>query len=795
MKRSVGFDVNGWSDFAAQNWPIAPSISADSGNSVVCVKHGGNYGSVISIGDSIKSKSRFVGGIQAEMAPQGLGRGWKTKIDVELERFRLVDLLKNPSQNSEKIAAAISSMADASGATMVLAIQDCDTTDESKQDDLLSCLRRLRPSKRLLVWRSVLAVLSIVPEHMNDPTTWKEGQEIGVVGHDSAGFVVQSLTLRRKKFFAPERKQTGLLFDSKLGLKTLLETASKELLKCCADNSLGEQELLTSKLPVSLALGIPCKTVPLRAPNGDWKIICPPATMQIDSFEFPSEIASALKNCDTIIFESPTQGEIRETIVNKLRQVLIKDIIELSPCAVARGALVAARRLASSEPIYYDFLPQLSTIVLKKFTAKNFDLIPPETLLPAGKRYRSEQPARLMLAAGAQEIKIHLKKQDAEKPRLAIVSLSSIPRTNVPTELYVEQIPASGRAIITLDFGDFCRKATVNWDRAEKLDKDWEDLIEELMPQPTIPRRLILQCSSENWMKPWRGTPGLKKLLENELAKPNPDWSALAAKLSSRPSGYYPLSSDGEFPEDLPNCARSLLERAIEKAECNVARQIEGSGAQKNDALKFLTWSFQKCPEWIASECLRALKLGRINRRHGLVYDYRSRTLLLQGIGRVARSREVQREAFDYLLAIPKRKWKKNEMACAAFMLSRTDSAPELLKRNEAYYIADVACLKVLEAVGRRFTSKYSYGPFLLVGILRWRLNDARALVAGFDPVADKLLSATQELVSSLDWQIVRNPSARLESYRNVLNDVCDELNGQGKNPDIFIQVQQLTAS
>lgn len=130
-------------------------------------------------------------------------------------------------------------------------------------------------------------------------------------------------------------------------------------------------------------------------------------------------------------------------------------------------------------------------------------------------------------------------------------------------------------------------------------------------------------------------------------------------------------------------------------------------------------------------------------------------------------------------------------MACAAFMLSRTDSAPLLLDREAVNFIARVAENKIREAVGQEFSARYSYGPYLLVGLLRWRLKDPWALVAGKDPLADRLLEATKELVKSLKRRMARD--ARLVSHHQVLTQVCEELEGKGSNPDLLVDLESLT--
>lgn len=46
--------------------------------------------------------------------------------------------------------------------------------------------------------------------------------------------------------------------------------------------------------------------------------------------------------------------------------------------------------------------------------------------------------------------------------------------------------------------------------------------------------------------------------------------------------------------------------------------------------------------------------------------------------------------------------------------------------------------------------TKFHYAPLLLVGLLRWRLREPFALVAGQDPTADRLMKAVKATLADL---------------------------------------------
>jgi hypothetical protein len=64
-------------------------------------------------------------------------------------------------------------------------------------------------------------------------------------------------------------------------------------------------------------------------------------------------------------------------------------------------------------------------------------------------------------------------------------------------------------------------------------------------------------------------------------------------------------------------------------------------------------------------------------------------------------------------------------------------------------------------------------------------------LVAGSDPVADEMLAATELTIIDLSSRIGGQP--RLKKYRKILRDVVKELNGQGTNPNLLLDLETLT--
>ncbi|MDV7142016.1 hypothetical protein R3X27_04900 [Tropicimonas sp. TH_r6] len=782
MKRLVGIDLNGWNDFTARNWLDVPGQEIEKTNQVI---HGGIGGSVVRVREKTDGVE-YIGGIQAERAPHGRGAGWGKMIGEASRRRQVLDLLEKPKEHTEEIARAIQAMADGRKSTMVMAIPDLPSLDEGRQEALLSAMQILRPGRRLLVWRPVLAALAALSLFKEEP--WETIRSVGVLDHNTDGFALQTLRLRHQGVPAPERQSVGEPIASELGLGAIQRQALSALLECCEDQT-HIAHVISSPLSWRMALGLDTGPLPLRRWNGSWEVIKPPESFLPNSGELPITMGASIEKCDVILLATPTNGSIRQRIREAIETSLGRSIVMLEPNSIACGALEAARRLADGLPVYYDFLPQISTIIQDSDGAKSYNLIPPNALLPAGQLYRSSDPARLGMLAGTEEVKVHLKKESIAEPRRAVVALPLPVATNCTVELHVQQAPAAGRAHLTLTSEVLTGPVIVDWDQAEPLAMNWEELIESLEPEkPTVPNRLVLPCGTENWYGR-KNRPGLLELLEQEVPALYPNWQLLARKMSNRPFGKYSVSSDGELSSDLPEEAEDILNQASALAEADVAKRLAGGGSQDNNSLGFLTWLFRRCPDWIPPVLLEALHAGHKN--HAFFEKYQSATLLLQGLGRTAKDPEVQRQTFDYLLALPVQGWKKDQMACASQLLSRTESAPKLLKREEVEKIAGIAEGKVLEAVGERFTSRYSYGPFLLVGLLRWRLVDPWALVVDRDPVADRLFKATQLLVDHLSRQL--EEEHYLARYHAVLLQVLEELAGEGSNPNLLFDLESMT--
>jgi hypothetical protein len=791
-RKLCGYDLNGWRDRAARNWLIGADGEEESGPDHVVVSGSVLRSAVVRIGND--EAPRWIGGAQAALAPHGRGGGWGNVGHLD-RRLTTLSLLSSDDAPAARLAAALTGLS-AGSKVCAISIDDHPARSEYLQERLLTAVAKGRLGRGLLVWRSVLAVLGSLTED-NPPFAPRDGVVIGVVGHVAEGFTVQRLRLRkesgrRRVLFAPERRQAAQPFASRLGYEGLFERACSAFE---AGNSLQLRDWAgNTHGAIALALGDATSDELLRNERGDFLLVRPPDHFVLGPSDLPEEVAASLEGCDVVLFETLTVNQPRQTVLETLQRLLPVTLVCLDEDIVARGALEAARRHATGEPVYFDFLPQISTIVLGQNGATNYDLIGTEETLPAGRVYRSPRPANFAIQAGQSEFSVHLRKELAQWPRKARVDVGTAVSEIVPVALSVEQVPAAGRARLIVDAPMLSRQFHIDWEAATELQQPWEEIIAELgTSSATIPKRLVLPCGMDAW-DDYNQSPGLATLLSENDGRENVDWKSLASKLVSRPKKRYCISSDGNLPPAVSEELRSRLDRLTERALQHIRARSAGRIQDDNETLKFLTWQFRRAPAEVPRMLLEAWEARSPLFRHPFVTHHSSWVLIYQGFGRTCRTAEHEKDAFAKLFQRRISEWSyRQETAAAAFLLSRSDTAPLLLERADVERLVARVLFEFNEEIGSEYT-KFNYAPFLLGGLLRWRLKVRNALVVGQDPLADKLRAAILKTLIDFGRRRRMTPTFQraVARYEPLLKQLLDELDGQGGNPDLLLDLYDL---
>ena len=126
-----------------------------------------------------------------------------------------------------------------------------------------------------------------------------------------------------------------------------------------------------------------------------------------------------------------------------------------------------------------------------------------------------------------------------------------------------------------------------------------------------------------------------------------------------------------------------------------------------------------------------------------------------------------------------------------AFLISRTDDALPLLERPDVEYLAEIVRTGLERECGRHYTSTFIYLPILLVGLLRWRMVEPWALVAGRDPAADRMAEPLDAIIRDVTRRTGRDP--RLVRYVELLKASREALSGRGGHSHLLADLFGLT--
>ena len=500
---------------------------------------------------------------------------------------------------------------------------------------------------------------------------------MGIISHSNNGFDLQTIGLKShnhqdRRILVPNARKLVYRANMLPGYDRLFNIAIEQLNSINSDRFLDVKQ---SKNIATLGLGRNAKSELLRSRNGLWRELTPPLNFEIPEIEFSDEhreLLIQLNECDFLVFETFTEGRLRSRLHATIEHVLGRDVELLSDEAIAKAALFAAERYAKDIPIYFDYLPQISTIVQTGLEPTNFDLIDQSETLRAGTVYRSKKPAILGTQAGQQEIEIYLKKEGDLQPRQARVQLPVAATSTHSVSVYVEQTPAQGRAAIQIYAVDLGLSQTIDFQAAEVLDETWEEILEKIqIGAVPIPERIVIAADIEKWLDGDDGE-GLISLINREVDKEYPNWELLSNGMD-----FYAISSDGDLPKDIDLRTKENLNKLSHRAVEQFKLRLNGDTQGDNLPLRFLTWQFKRCPQEVCASLINFWQHhGESNFIHPITRHDRSWVLVFQGVGRAVFDEKLELSALSKLLSIPVKDWAwERHTACASLLVSRSKTA------------------------------------------------------------------------------------------------------------------------
>ena len=777
-KKLSGIDLNGVQDFSARNWMLDVEGAEVFSDKEPYINLGSIRSSVIQVETPFGNE--FVGGIQADLAPHGLGGGFG-QIGRPENRTSLIDLISSNDTETEKLAAAFIGLAPTAAYTIV-SIADSPETSEIYQDNLVKALRKNKGKSFLLIWRSVLAVLSQIQRLEISP-----GKNIGIINHSPRGVDLQTLQIKEAKckdqmILVPERKAAGITLETNFGYDALFNTVKSHLQSLSSDPMLDVDH---SKNLGLIALGQQAKPELVRSATGAWRELRPMnsvlelfdiKTSQLDS------VAEFFSDCDLIFFETFTTGQLEFNIRTKLEEATSKKLFTIGGTAIAEAALFAAKRLEQDRPIYFDFLPQISTIVRSGVEARNFDLIDQSETLRAGKVFRSRDPAEFAINPEAERIEVYLRKETEEQPRKSTIELTAPPGVSSKVLISVEQIPALGRATIQVRADAIGLNRNLDWDTAEILEETWQEVIDrQETPVVPIPERLIVPASSYNWS--FGDQNGLEAVIEHSANSKNPDWNLLSQR------AYSSFSSDGDIPDHVSKTTLDNLDIVNSKAMVALNEILTGKRPKNNAVLKFFTYQYKLCPEKIAPMLLDLWKHRTdTSFSHPLKLNASSWVLIFQGFGRVAFDPELEKKALRKMLDIPIENWRwREQTACMAFLLSRSKMAHRLLDSQDLPILLERVKIEFKQNIGDTY-NLFNYTPLLLAGLLRYREINSSFLLLGSDPAAKEIQALLNKTLLDLNRSRKVSYSNR-EKYIKWITEIGTYMKGEQGNPNLLLDI------
>ena len=790
MKRLAGIDLNGWHDRAARNWtpghddeePGGEPQLVDAGIDPVVIWQG-------------PEAAHAVGGPQARFAPHGRGPGWGP-IGAKERRWPVREALAALADDTypkslDALAASVRAVCPAPD-HVVAVVPDVADFDETRQDRLLRALRSAKVPHPYLLWRPVALCLAAIED---GPCTAPETR-VATVVHAPEGLQVQHLVVKRARradVVAPERAAVGTTLAWAGGLSALMESSTASAR--ARHPELDPAVAAGSGIPGAHALGAEPEDEVVRLANGTWRLLTPPVPRdQLPTL--PDTLEKHAGAADVVLVDTPLQGRLRATYVRAIEERLGPRVHACDPADAARGALVAADRIARGLPHYFDFLPQISILVLEDGEPVFRALVPEGETVPANELYRTVDRPRFGWPKGRASLDVFVKKQDAAGIRRWTVEREPGPPHDVEVAVVLEQRPAQGLAHIEVRGDAWAALARnpirLDWSRLEVDPRPEAKILEELRrPPPPYPDREHQPHDARLW-RPGPRSPNIGDLLRRSDPCDEADVGTVAAAFAGSvvvdpATGYRarPLDSDGNLPDGVDAGPLDVFIDEVAGAALNDARA--GRTTRTNARVRFLTWCSSRCPTAIKDELVAALGAEA----HPWRQPASASVVIWRGAGRVIRRYDHLRRVFDLLLALPERDWLEYHRACAADILSRADAVFAVLAPKENAEIGRYASTMLRLDRKEEFSKKFGWTLKIIGGLLRYRIVAPYAWLPDLDPAGRQLEDALQQVQKDLDRRLARSVDFRLRRKRHQVEELLKFLRGSGGDPDLLRSLEE----
>jgi hypothetical protein len=820
---AIGIDLNGLLDAAA----------FDLGDTEIL---GGEIPSVIVASVNGSGTVHLTAGKEAALAFEGRGWNWPPEAQIDQaslsHRIPVADIIGHLKEKEDftvkghtvhpgdMMAAAMEALALARGSVddkpVIIAIPDDGRFTEEAQHDLLDAARPTGLNTHLL-WRSIATLLGM-SQQLNPIAERLNGKKVAVISLLEDGISVNKITIttaenaQNEPYIVPKRHEAGRFFPFH---QSLLDVAFKEAKKVAENINANPWQILWGDgLPLRWLLRSPDRDAIFQTENG-WAKVSGKAPEDLDGVDVTDEnldqIDEFISDIQYLIYEgpaleSPTQGtRLVYRVSEYLREGRFKEkydqrrqtlsFLEAQAHNAARGCVEFGRRRLAGEKTYLDHLPQLELAVRKEEEAIFLNLNPADAECMGGEPYNAIVPLEFSIPAGAAALNFYLLRDGAIAPRSASENLRSPPSQAILIQVRVNQVPAQGRAQLTLEARDPSIRfpaIKVNWDRMEVLEGETkEDVIERLEEEDVkVPPVQPHPCHSFLWTYKPQGQLlafSLKDKVEsladciegnsNDLSDEKiKDARLLLARYQS-PSALTggwgndrhpekrrcrPVCSDGGLPapdKDLPEKTLGDFDTVLEYFSELITDENLDQGI-RNQIVTFCTWAFLRCPETIRDNLREAAEHMTVQ---SLKNDF-------YAMGR-SFSEEKEIKAFFALLLEHSeegnRRFKVYHTNALFYLLSLREEAPKFLTNEQAReFSKKVANLLENYTQQRNYKGGMKTALRALGGLLRYRLVD-RQFLSETEYLGDRILKALRLIIDRSDGDPTRKAAGQLA--RDVL--------------------------